>query len=237
MMARSLLGIVRSLNPGQHQKRPSGTLAVGRTIRLVSLLFLLKACVLAMEDMPDILQPTGTSGLAVGQDHASFGAMGDEGMATNYFFNPSHAFWKPLSSFPSASFPPYDLGHHPHHPHRIIYASCNRQPEGEFRGRECKRGWVRQNDSSIVPNKHKSPVWHLFQGWMRNMTLKGAEYGNISAVESPMLFFGWGTMYMVALAFCCLTVAETVSHKQSLQPRPTYFSCATFAFAATAATA
>ncbi|KAL8451094.1 hypothetical protein Emag_002902 [Eimeria magna] len=56
----------------------------------------------------------------------------------NYVFKPPPVFWVPLSALPSASFPPYDLGHHPNPPHRVIFASCNRQPEGEFQS-SCTR--------------------------------------------------------------------------------------------------
>ncbi|KAL8439799.1 hypothetical protein Efla_006814 [Eimeria flavescens] len=59
-------------------------------------------------------------------------AVGDEeGWDKNYVFRPSPAFWKPLAGFPAAAFPPYDLGYHPEAPYRIVFASCNRQPEGK----------------------------------------------------------------------------------------------------------
>lgn len=56
----------------------------------------------------------------------------EETWDTTYVFNPTPAFWRPLDSFPVESFPPYELGHHVEPPHRLIYASCNRQPEGTF---------------------------------------------------------------------------------------------------------
>lgn len=56
---------------------------------------------------------------------------GEAVSGSSYVFKSSNTFWKPLDSLPISSFPPYDLGYHAKPPHRIMFASCNRQPEGK----------------------------------------------------------------------------------------------------------
>ncbi|KAL8269966.1 hypothetical protein Esti_006100 [Eimeria stiedai] len=80
--------------------------------------------------------------------HEIHASVGEIEWDQNYVFKPPPVFWMPLSALPSASFPPYDLGHHPHPPHRVIFASCNRQPEGKFESgcTRARRGLDPQRD-------------------------------------------------------------------------------------------
>ncbi|KAL8448762.1 hypothetical protein Emed_003574 [Eimeria media] len=100
--------------------------------------------------------------------HAAF--EGEMEWDQDYVFKPPPVFWMPLSSLPSASFPPYDLGLHPQPPHRVIFASCNRQPEGKSLQRKPRAFlWMGDNvyaDHMQLPTASDSRnfLWKITEG-------------------------------------------------------------------------
>lgn len=110
-----------------------GTFMVAQFFRVVIFISLFVPFPAVRGDPAEHRLNATVSGATAGANEpaASFEAEG-AGDAS-YVFKPSPIFWRPLASLPASSFPPYDLGHHAEPPYRLIFASCNRQPEGKLR--------------------------------------------------------------------------------------------------------
>ncbi|CDJ62438.1 hypothetical protein, conserved [Eimeria necatrix] len=143
MKSRNLYGPVHLSNVKATWGGSTGGVLAVRFVCRLSLLILFNGGVVLSKDVPEALSQEGSSKLAAGAYRAPATFEGEEKWDQSYIFNPSPAFWKPFESFRVSSFPPHDLGHHPREPHRLIFASCNRQPEGldEEHDLEGRRVW------------------------------------------------------------------------------------------------
>lgn len=139
MKSRNLYGPVNLSNVKATWGGSTGGVSAVRFVCRLSLLILFNGGVVLSKDVPEALSQEGSSKLAAGAYRAPATFEGEEKWDQSYTFNPSPAFWKPFESFHVSSFPPHDLGHHPLEPHRLIFASCNRQPEGTPEGKDANR--------------------------------------------------------------------------------------------------